>query len=176
MYPTSMKNRLDISFNKDSILNAKQSEYRRMRVMNSKQYIVDLKPILRHISQYMDCFYFYPASYHGFVEDCIISSQREHEDMDTSIRMMYRDIQDSYQSFQYKAEQSLFQSQGAMATFNGKSIEEYEINEAAKIGEIIFRHIYTQMKSIQLIHGHIAILQDDLVWTNLDSIVVKVYF
>lgn len=143
------------------------------RRMGEKTYLVDFRKVFEQVGAADDLFYFYPHELEGFIESCVMATQRE-VDITTRDVQIFRDLTDAMAEWSKREEEASYFSN---FTFNRNySVEEYEIREATKVGAIIDEMVQGVMSVIRDVHGDYAIDERSLRWTNLHALKMRLRF
>lgn len=143
------------------------------RRMGEKTYLVDFRYIFERVGPAADAFYFYPHELEGFIESCVMATQRE-VDVSTRDVQIFREMNDAMAEWLKKEEEATVYSG---FTFNRNySVEEYEIREATKLGALIDEMVHNAMSIIRDVHGDYAIDERSLEWTSLRALKMRLRF
>lgn len=145
------------------------------RKLREHTYIVDFTRLKKALGHDVDLFYFYPQEINGFIISSVLSTQREHEDRAIVDRFAYNDLVDAYQDWRRKEEEASWRT-GTLASYNGMSIDDYEMNQAERAAETVTDFVTRQMSVIRDAHGDYALNIEDFKWTDLGALMFKVYF
>lgn len=145
----------------------------------SRTYAFDFSRLKKMIGADKDLLYFYPQELDGFIMSCILSTQREREDAGLVGRLMYDDLTSALHEFQRKEEEAAWHSAkmtGIEPTFDGMNIDDYEINQAGRVGGVVMDFVMKQMETVRDVHGAYAISPRECSWTPMDALLVKVHY
>lgn len=143
------------------------------RRMGQKTYLVDFRYIFERVGPAADAFYFYPHELEGFIESCVMATQRE-VDLTARDIQIFREMNDAMAEWLKKEEEATMYSG---FTYNRNySVEEYEIQEATKLGAIIDEMVHDAMSVIRDVHGDYAIEERSLEWTALRALKMRLRF
>lgn len=143
------------------------------KYMGERTYLVDFRNVFENVGAADDLFYFYPHELEGFIESCVMATQRE-EDVTTRDVQIFRDLNDAMGEWTKREEEASFYSN---FTFNRNySVEEYEVREATKVGAIIDDMVHATMSTIREVHGDYAIDERSLQWSSLHALKMRLRF
>lgn len=162
------------SFNHRKLERPLSAGVRRIRDnLSEHTYILDFAPLKAKLGQDVDLFYFYPQEIDGFIASTVASTQREHEDPSIIDRYAYNDLHAAYQEWRRKEEEANWRTD---ATWNGMSIDEYEVEQAGRAAELVTDFVLRQMAVIRDAHGDYALIPEQFTWTSNGAMVIRVYY
>jgi len=133
-----------------------------------KLYILDFKSLLEE-HQRKDFLYYYPNELKGFIQSCILASQRE---LSNDIRdvCIFKELDNAY--IHYKGMEELH------ANIRGLELQEDKNKWYSDMTDAIDIDIVVQktMANIREAHGDYAIIEDSFQWTKANALVVKLRF
>ncbi|BAQ02536.2 hypothetical protein [Ralstonia phage RSL2] len=143
------------------------------RFMGERTYLVDFRNVFEKVGPAEDLLYFYPHELEGFIESCVMATQRV-EDISTRDVQIFLEMNEAMAEWTKKEEESSYYSS---VTFNRNySVEEYEIREATKIGAIIDDMVRATMSLIRDVHGDYAIDERSLQWSSAHALKMRLRF
>ena len=143
------------------------------RYMGERTYLVDFRKVFEEVGPAKDLLYFYPHELEGFIESCVMATQR---DVDITSRdiQIFRDLTDAMADWVRREEESSYFSN---VTYNRNySVEDYEIREATKIGAIIDDMVRATMSVIREVHGDYAVDERSLEWSSAHALKMRLRF
>lgn len=143
------------------------------RAMGEKTYLVDFKNVFQRLVGAEDAFYFYPHELEGFIESCVMATQREVEVAQRDIQI-YRELNSAMADWIRKEEEASWYGRGNVD--RNYSVEEHEISEAMRLGAIVDDLVHEQMELIRDAHGDYAIDERSLKWTRGRALKMRLRF
>lgn len=141
--------------------------------MGERTYLVDFRKVFEDVGPAEDLLYFYPHELEGFIESCVMATQREVDITSRDIQI-FRELTDAMAEWTKKEEESSYFSN---VTYNRNySVEDYEIREATKIGAIIDDMVHAIMSVIREVHGDYAIDERSLQWSSAHALKMRLRF
>jgi hypothetical protein len=141
---------------------------------SSKNYIVDFRPIFSILSQKdVDEFYFYPGEIFGFVESCILATQRD-IDEETRHRYIVNDLLGAMEVWTQKEENHMARTSGSWV--NGRSLDRSLVLKLAAQAIAIDTFVYRTMSNLYEAHGHLAINAHSMNWTPANALRLEVSY
>lgn len=143
------------------------------RYMGERTYLVDFRKVFEQVGPAEDRLYFYPHELEGFIESCVMATQREVDITSRDIQI-FRELTDAMSDWTKKEEESSFYSN---VTYNRNySVEDFEVKEATAIGAIIDDMVHDIMSVIRDIHGDYAIDDRSLHWSGAHALKMRLRF
>jgi hypothetical protein len=143
------------------------------RYMGERTYIVDFRNVFELVGAAADKLYFYPHELEGFIESCVMATQREVDITSRDIQI-FRELNCAMADWIRKEEEASYYSSGSLD--RNYSVEEAEINDAMKIAAHIDDLVHATMSLIRDVHGDYAIDERSLKWTKLHALKMRLRF
>jgi hypothetical protein len=142
-------------------------------VTSSKTYILDFKPIFHILGKELEEFYFYPNEVFGFIESCVLATQRPTDD-ETRSRYIVNDILGAYDSWSRKEEDHMARMSGSW--INGRNSDSYCAAKLIPAATAIDHFVYLAMENLFEIHGPMAISATKFNWTPSGALSMEVSY
>lgn len=142
-------------------------------LMGEKTYLVDLRDVFAKFGKYEDVFYFYPHGLDGFIESCVLGTQRVLSEPEREI-MIYRDVRDAMDHWKTRLEEAAFMQ--SFPVNENLTVEDFEVREAVRIGGMIDNAIVDKMQLLRDVHGDYAIDGSDLQWTRSHGLCIRLRY
>jgi hypothetical protein len=138
-------------------------------------YLVNFKFVFKSLGKKHDAFYFYPNELEGFIESCVLASQRSDDIIARQISI-YKDVCCAMDVWANRVEEAMCWS-GRNVTFNHReTVKDFEIKEAVKFGTDIDDIVRNEMATLRAAHGDYAIDQRSFRWTKMHALMMDVHF
>lgn len=143
------------------------------REMGTRTYAISFQKLIREFVQDEGYFYFYPGLVRGFVDSCIVASQRDlsYAERQASI---FRDLMAAMDSWQQKEEEAAWRQ--AVTFRKNESLTDLEIRNALEIGIDIDDEVLGIMDIIRDALGDYAIDPTDIRWRRNDVVHLTVNY
>lgn len=138
----------------------------------SKIYLFDFSEVFRTLGKNEDAFYFYPHEVKGFIESCVLASQRL-DPVGSRKSSIYDDIVMARNEWDRKVENATF---GGFSYNGVPGITDYDIDEAYYRGCIIDTQTTNILDVLQDLYGEYSIASYGLRWTGMKTLSMKVGF
>lgn len=129
-----------------------------------KTYLVDFRQIFQKLGRAAETdFYFYPGDIQGFVESCVLATQRE---LEVSIRdlLIFKELSHARYEWRCKEEANAW-TRGDVTFCGDLTLEEYEVRNAMESAAVIDNLVLEKMSLIRQVHGDYAISSSSFTWT-----------
>lgn len=140
---------------------------------SSSKYIVDFKPVFHALGKKAEDFYFYPGEVYGFIESCVLATQRE-QDAETRHRYIMNDLLYAMENWNRKEEDAMARISGSW--INGISADSYKVMNLAHAAQAIDTFVYRVMHMLYDTHGDLAISAKSMNWTPAKALAMEVSF
>lgn len=144
---------------------------------SSEIFLFNFRYVIDRMRDNPDAFYFYPGELKGFIESCVLASQRVHN---PSLRkaLMYEDLMSARINWDDKVERHATQS----VTFSSSqfdyrvTVEDYECQMALDQGLWIEQEVLAQLAPLRFNVGDFSIDRLTFQWTGASALAVRVNY
>lgn len=139
----------------------------------SKNYLIDLNPVIRLIGDAVNEFYFYPDDIEGFIESCVLATQRDMsaEERDLSI---IDDLKGAMELWTRREDDHDAMVSGTW--INGQCFTRYKALNVLGPAVEIDKFVYGAMFPLYDVHGDLAIDATSFQWTRANGLIMRITY
>lgn len=140
---------------------------------SSKSFLFDFKDTIASLGKDCDYLYFYPNQVRGFIEACVLSTQR-HNSVLAREYSLTLEIQAARKEWGHKEEDASWRTS---FTFNKvMDLEAYECMAAIAVGAKLDEAVFSKLKLLREAVGDYAIDRKMMHWTDMNALLIKIHF
>lgn len=136
-------------------------------------YLFNFDEIFRSLGRDQDVFYFYPDEVKGFIESCVLATQREIA-LGSRKNNIYEDITAARKLWGRKVQEAAWRDQFSINGHDG--IEDFEIDQAFYLGCIVDKQTASIVDLLKYAHGEYSIAARSFRWTGINTLSMRVGF
>lgn len=140
---------------------------------SSKTYVIDFRPLFSALEKEVEDFYFYPKDVHGFIESCVLATQRE-TDLETRTNLILDEILSAMDLWADRESEHEALSLGTW--INGKNMNRYLALNVLDKAIAIDTYVYNTMHMLYDVHDDLAISDQSFSWTAGNALLITISF
>lgn len=140
---------------------------------SSKTYVIDFRPLFSALEKEVEDFYFYPKDIHGFIESCVLATQRE-TDLEARTNLIMDEIMSAMDLWADREADHEALTSGTW--INGKSMNRFLALSVLDKAIAIDTYVYNTMHVLYDVHGDLAISEQSFSWTGSNALLVTINF
>lgn len=122
----------------------------------------------------VDEFYFYPGELRGFIESCVLATQREHDVVNRDIGL-FHDIDAAMKLWQDRVDEAWYHKTGTVR-YGGYNLKKREIDKVLVLAGIVDNIVLEKMGVLHDAFGDYALDANEFIWTTGSALTMTVYY
>lgn len=139
----------------------------------SKTFVIDLKPIYHILGKELNDFYFYPDDVEGFIESCVLATQRN-DSVEARQMSIMNDLKGAMDLWNQREDDHDALLSGIW--ISGQNYDRYMALKVMGAAVAIDTYVFRAMSVIYEIYDNLSIDAKSFVWTPCHGLIMRVRY